>query len=97
MSIYINIASPNNNCSVFANKLGENNINAKIYPTIFIENKNQHNGCTIILDNKFNNQKILNSIIKNISKEISISYLQIDGLMDGDLNYPYHYFIKSAK
>jgi len=94
MSVNINIASPYNNCSILANILIKNNVNSKIYPAIFTDKENLHNGCTISLENKFNNQKILNSIIKNISKEIHVSYLQIDGLIDGDLYYPYNFFAK---
>tara|TARA_Y100000389_G_scaffold43904_1_gene38605 strand:+ start:3908 stop:4201 length:294 start_codon:yes stop_codon:yes gene_type:complete len=97
MSVNINISSENNNCSFYANFLSRNKIKSKIYPSIFIQNERIYDGCTISLENKFNNQKILNSIIKNISKEISISYLQIDGLIDGDLYYPYHSFIKLTK
>mgnify|MGYP001375024166 CR=1 FL=1 len=94
MSVNINIASDNNNCSIFANNLIKNKINAKIYPSIFTNKEMIFNGCTISLENKFNNQKILNSIIRNISKEMPISYLEIEGLIDGDLYYPYYSFSK---
>tara|TARA_A100001011_G_C14290615_1_gene836020 strand:- start:2252 stop:2536 length:285 start_codon:yes stop_codon:yes gene_type:complete len=94
MSVNINISSENNNCSFYANFLSRNKIKSKIYSSIFINNDKIYDGCTISLENKFNNQKILNSIIKKISKEIPISYIEIDGLLDGDIHYPYNHFVK---